>query len=103
MLLRHPLLDPTEFGSLTDLHGVSSHEGYQACPTVACIAYRHAYWMHGLFSAFFVPFPDPPRIPDPAPCSPRVGLDSQRQGGLRLMQATCKKFFEFCCRRGGLR
>lgn len=50
VLTRHPLLDPTEFGSLADLYGVSVHEGYQ--------------------------------------------------GGLRLMQATCKRFFEFCTRRG---
>ncbi|EGD74001.1 hypothetical protein PTSG_05698 [Salpingoeca rosetta] len=46
----HPLNDPTEFGSLADLCGISKKEGYQ--------------------------------------------------GGLRLMQATCKKFFEFCSERG---
>eukprot|EP00043_Microstomoeca_roanoka_P008807 m.84615 g.84615 ORF g.84615 m.84615 type:complete len:617 (-) comp14393_c7_seq2:1547-3397(-) len=50
VLERHPLNDPTEFGSLSDLYGISRKEGYQ--------------------------------------------------GGLRLMQATCKKFFEFCSERG---
>lgn len=50
VLERHPLNDPTEFGSLADLHGISRKEGYQ--------------------------------------------------GGLRLMQATCKKFFEYCCEHG---
>ncbi|RXG60477.1 putative glucuronokinase 2 [Armadillidium vulgare] len=28
-LIPHPLNDPTEFGSLSDLHGISSKEGYQ--------------------------------------------------------------------------
>eukprot|EP00048_Salpingoeca_helianthica_P013454 m.201274 g.201274 ORF g.201274 m.201274 type:complete len:662 (+) comp15501_c0_seq7:1949-3934(+) len=50
VLVRHPLNDPTEYGSLADLHGVSTREGYQ--------------------------------------------------GGLRLMQATCKKFFEYCVQHG---
>lgn len=44
VLIRHPLNDPTTFGSLADLHSVSVHEQYM--------------------------------------------------GGLRLMQATCKKFHE---------
>jgi len=49
-LIPHPLNDPTEFGSLSDLHGISMKEGYL--------------------------------------------------GGLRLLQATCKKFFEFCLNNG---
>ena len=28
VLVPHPLCDPTEFGSLADLHGISSREGY---------------------------------------------------------------------------
>ena len=49
-LVPHRLNDPTEFGSLGDLCGVSRMEGYQ--------------------------------------------------GGLRLMQATCKAFFEYCTDHG---
>ncbi|MCL4125542.1 UNVERIFIED_CONTAM: hypothetical protein GTU68_028943 [Idotea baltica] len=49
-LIPHPLNDPTEFGSLSDLHCISSKEGYL--------------------------------------------------GGLRLLQATCKKFYHFCAQRG---
>jgi len=49
-LKRHKLNDPTDFGSLADLHSVSKREGYQ--------------------------------------------------GGLRLMQATCKKFYEYCTQHG---
>eukprot|EP00123_Amoebidium_parasiticum_P016157 comp23312_c2_seq2/m.38315 comp23312_c2_seq2/g.38315 ORF comp23312_c2_seq2/g.38315 comp23312_c2_seq2/m.38315 type:complete len:410 (-) comp23312_c2_seq2:157-1386(-) len=49
-LVRHPLNDPTEFGSLGDLATISQREGYQ--------------------------------------------------GGLRLMQATCKRFFEYCSDHG---
>lgn len=49
-LIPHPLNDPTEFGSLIDLHGISRKEGYL--------------------------------------------------GGLRLLQATCKKFYQFCSERG---
>eukprot|EP00040_Diaphanoeca_grandis_P030246 m.178400 g.178400 ORF g.178400 m.178400 type:complete len:622 (-) comp31938_c0_seq1:184-2049(-) len=49
-LLRHPLNDPTTFGSLADLHAVSVAEAYL--------------------------------------------------GGLRLMQATCKMFYEFCSEKG---
>lgn len=49
-LIRHPLNDPTTFGSLADLHSVSVSESYL--------------------------------------------------GGLRLMQATCKKFYEFCTSHG---
>lgn len=48
-LIRHPLNDPTTFGSLADLHAVSVHEQYM--------------------------------------------------GGLRLMQATCKKFHEYAKRK----
>lgn len=50
MLNRHPINDPTSFGSLADLQSVSKREGYQ--------------------------------------------------GGLRLMQATCKKFYEYCALNG---
>eukprot|EP00911_Craspedida_sp_UC1_P002995 UC1_evm5s2186 len=50
VLTPHPLNDPSEFGSLADLYGISRQEGYQ--------------------------------------------------GGLRLMQATCKKFFEYCGSHG---
>eukprot|EP00041_Stephanoeca_diplocostata_P031207 m.966573 g.966573 ORF g.966573 m.966573 type:complete len:667 (+) comp23912_c0_seq54:101-2101(+) len=50
LLVRHPLNDPTTFGSLADLHAVSVNEAYL--------------------------------------------------GGLRLMQATCKKFHEFCSTQG---
>ncbi|XP_011404331.1 PREDICTED: glucuronokinase 1-like [Amphimedon queenslandica] len=46
----HPLNDPTEFGSLSDLYGISRREGYL--------------------------------------------------GGLRLLQATCKKFYEYCSSNG---
>lgn len=49
-LNRNPLNDPTEFGSLEDLHGISCVEGYQ--------------------------------------------------GGLRLMQATCKRFYQYCFEHG---
>lgn len=49
-LKRHPINDPTSFGSLADLQSVSKREGYQ--------------------------------------------------GGLRLMQATCKKFYEYCALNG---
>lgn len=49
-LIRHPLNDPTKFGSLADLHSVSVQENYM--------------------------------------------------GGLRLMQATCKVFHEFCASKG---
>jgi glucuronokinase len=49
-LIPHPLNDPTSFGSLADLHGISVKEGYL--------------------------------------------------GGLRLLQATCKKFYEYCDRHG---
>ncbi|KAK7069818.1 hypothetical protein SK128_016027 [Halocaridina rubra] len=49
-LIPHPLNDPTEFGSLADLHGISDKEGYL--------------------------------------------------GGLRLLQATCKKFYHYCVNRG---
>mmetsp|Transcript_30139 Transcript_30139/g.84930 ORF Transcript_30139/g.84930 Transcript_30139/m.84930 type:complete len:639 (-) Transcript_30139:115-2031(-) len=49
-LVPHPLNDPNEFGSLSDLHGISRKEGYQ--------------------------------------------------GGLILLQATCKKFYEYCTRNG---
>ena len=49
-LIPHPLNDPTEFGSMADLYGISTKEGYL--------------------------------------------------GGLRLLQATCKKFYGFCARRG---
>ncbi|XP_023931055.1 glucuronokinase 1-like, partial [Lingula anatina] len=50
VLLPHPLNDPTEFGSLADLYGISRKEGYL--------------------------------------------------GGLRLLQATCKKFYQYCSVRG---
>ncbi|XP_078389147.1 glucuronokinase with putative uridyl pyrophosphorylase isoform X3 [Cetorhinus maximus] len=50
VLIPHPLNDPTEFGSLQDLHGISRKEGYL--------------------------------------------------GGLRLLQATCKKFYQFCSEQG---
>eukprot|EP00117_Sycon_ciliatum_P030521 scpid52093/ scgid24033/ Glucuronokinase 1 len=50
ILVPHPLNDPTEFGSLADLHGISRKEGYL--------------------------------------------------GGLRLLQATCKKFYQYCSERG---
>ncbi|XP_071527133.1 uncharacterized protein [Panulirus ornatus] len=49
-LIPHPLNDPTEFGSLSDLYGISNKEGYL--------------------------------------------------GGLRLLQATCKKFYHYCAKRG---
>ncbi len=49
-LVPHPLCDPTEFGSLADLHGISTREGYL--------------------------------------------------GGLRLLQATCNKFYSYCSSRG---
>mmetsp|Transcript_105739 Transcript_105739/g.341064 ORF Transcript_105739/g.341064 Transcript_105739/m.341064 type:complete len:627 (-) Transcript_105739:39-1919(-) len=49
-LVPHPLNDPNEFGSLSDLHGISRKEGYQ--------------------------------------------------GGLILLQATCKKFYEYCTSHG---
>ncbi|XP_030834314.1 probable glucuronokinase 2 [Strongylocentrotus purpuratus] len=50
ILVPHPLNDPTEFGSLGDLHGISRKEGYL--------------------------------------------------GGLRLLQATCKKFYQYCSEQG---
>ncbi|XP_023345384.1 glucuronokinase 1 [Eurytemora carolleeae] len=50
ILQPHPLNDPTEFGSLADLHGITSKEGYL--------------------------------------------------GGLRLLQATCKKFYNYCSVKG---
>ncbi|KAK3744354.1 hypothetical protein QZH41_016482, partial [Actinostola sp. cb2023] len=50
VLVPHPLNDPTEFGSLGDLHGISRKEGYL--------------------------------------------------GGLRLLQATCKKFYQYCYEKG---
>uniref|UniRef100_A0A4W3HD59 Glucuronokinase with putative uridyl pyrophosphorylase n=1 Tax=Callorhinchus milii TaxID=7868 RepID=A0A4W3HD59_CALMI len=50
VLVPHPLNDPTEFGSLQDLHGISRKEGYL--------------------------------------------------GGLRLLQATCKKFYQYCSQQG---
>lgn len=50
VLQPHPLNDPSSFGSLADLYGISRQEGYQ--------------------------------------------------GGMRLMQATCKKFFEYCSEHG---
>jgi glucuronokinase len=46
----HPLHDPTEFGSLSDLYGISRREGYL--------------------------------------------------GGLRLLQSTCKKFYQYCSLNG---
>ena len=46
----HPLNDPMDFGSLSDLHGISLKEGYL--------------------------------------------------GGLRLLQATCKKFYQYCSQKG---
>ena len=46
----HPLNDPTEFGSLCDLHEISSKDGYL--------------------------------------------------GGLRLLQATCKRFYKYCSNKG---
>ena len=49
-LIPHPLNDPTSFGSLADLHGISVKEGYL--------------------------------------------------GGLRLLQATCKKFYQYCDSHG---
>ncbi|XP_059494967.1 glucuronokinase with putative uridyl pyrophosphorylase [Stegostoma tigrinum] len=50
VLIPHPLNDPTEFGSLQDLHRISRKEGYL--------------------------------------------------GGLRLLQATCKKFYQYCSEQG---
>ena len=50
VLTPHPLNDPTEFGSLGDLYGISRKEGYL--------------------------------------------------GGLRLLQATCKKFYQYCSEKG---
>ncbi|CAD5123705.1 DgyrCDS12026 [Dimorphilus gyrociliatus] len=50
VLCPHPLNDPTEFGSLWDLHAISRREGYL--------------------------------------------------GGLRLVQATCKKFYQYCSDKG---
>lgn len=50
ILCPHPINDPTTFGSLQDLHGISNKEGYL--------------------------------------------------GGLRLLQATCKKFYQYCCEKG---
>lgn len=49
-LIPHPLFDPCDFGSLSDLHFISRREGYQ--------------------------------------------------GGLRLAQAACKRFYEFCMEKG---
>eukprot|EP00927_Polykrikos_kofoidii_P042980 TRINITY_DN37037_c0_g2_i1.p1 TRINITY_DN37037_c0_g2~~TRINITY_DN37037_c0_g2_i1.p1 ORF type:complete len:645 (+),score=77.34 TRINITY_DN37037_c0_g2_i1:124-2058(+) len=49
-LVPHPLNDPNEFGSLSDLHCISRKEGYQ--------------------------------------------------GGLIMLQATCKKFYEYCSKGG---
>lgn len=50
VLVPHPLNDPTEFGSLHDLYGISRKEGYL--------------------------------------------------GGLRLLQATCKRFYHYCAEHG---
>lgn len=50
VLTPHPLNDPTSFGSLQDLHGISLKEGYL--------------------------------------------------GGLRLLQATCKMFYQYCSEKG---
>nr|CAB3254094.1 transcription factor protein [Phallusia mammillata] len=50
ILMPHPLNDPTSFGSMGDLYGISKKEGYL--------------------------------------------------GGLRLLQATCKKFYEYCSEKG---
>ena len=50
VLIPHPLNDPTTFGSLQDLHGISLKEGYL--------------------------------------------------GGLRLLQATCKMFYQYCSEKG---
>ncbi|KAK8738551.1 hypothetical protein OTU49_003931 [Cherax quadricarinatus] len=52
-LIPHPVNDPTEFGSMSDLYGISDKEGYL--------------------------------------------------GGLRLLQATCKKFYYYCVQRGYMR
>lgn len=49
-LTPHPLNDPTEFGSLADLHASYDRDGYL--------------------------------------------------GGLRLLQATCKKFYQYCSKHG---
>ncbi|XP_065898856.1 uncharacterized protein [Dysidea avara] len=49
-LIPHPLYDPTDFGSLSDLDGITRKEGYL--------------------------------------------------GGLRLLQATCKKFYQYCVEHG---
>ena len=50
ILTPHPLNDPTEFGSLADLHDSYDRDGYL--------------------------------------------------GGLRLLQATCKKFYQYCTKHG---
>ena len=50
ILTPHPLNDPTEFGSLADLHDSYGRDGYL--------------------------------------------------GGLRLLQATCKKFYQYCSKHG---
>lgn len=79
VLVPHPLNDPTEFGSLQDLFCISRKEG----------------WVHDelgyvtdtvSFKAFLKMF--------------LLVVRCRYLGGLRLLQATCKKFYQFCSKQG---
>ena len=143
----HPLNDPTEFGSLVDLHGISRKEGYvsskstfliiiviQCCMIWYCLPYTDTVlyinkcswltryeglyyikslcsWCNNILSSFgqdlfrlkvlsaldmfnciifvFEQFIYIPKC-----------FSFRYLGGLRLLQATCKKFYQYCAERG---
>lgn len=83
MLLPHPLNDPTAFGSLQDLFCISRKEGCVRC------------------SGRARPEPCTTRAqPEPFPAHLLVASPCRYLGGLRLLQATCKKFYQFCSNQG---
>ena len=75
ILTPHLINDPTEFGSLADLHDSYGRDGYLG----QLFVYNLFFCLNFLFSfVFFFVF----------------------LGGLRLLQATCKKFYHYCSKHG---
>lgn len=78
VLVPHPLNDPTEFGSLQDLFCISRKEG---CVRSELERRMEAVLLVLSLNVLFV-------------------YHWRYLGGLRLLQATCKKFYQFCSKQG---
>ena len=74
ILTPHPINDPTEFGSLADLHDSYGRDGYLG-----------QLFVYIFFVKIFVNY---------------IYIVCLFLGGLRLLQATCKKFYHYCSKHG---